>query len=210
MQFEEELARVLPQDLPNRKRLITLGHKHLEMISAANEYMNLTRVVSPRKAAIKHIYDCVVPWRHFQSATRILDVGTGAGFPGIPLAIILPQVRFTLAESIGKKARFVESVIEALELPNATAIAERAESAAVTQRAELITARAVAPIDRLMKLFGRPLKAGVRLLLFKGPDVEREIAEAKMDRITECVICRYDLPDGFGSRTLVELRAQKR
>ncbi len=82
MQFEEELARVLPQDLPNRERLLSLGQKHLEMISAANEYMNLTRIVSPQEAAIKHIYDCVAPWRHFQSANRVLDVGTGAGFPG--------------------------------------------------------------------------------------------------------------------------------
>ncbi len=125
MQFEEELARVLPQDLPHRERLISLGEKHLDMISAANEYMNLTRIVSPEEAAIKHIYDCVAPWRFFQSAARVLDVGTGAGFPGIPLAIVLPEVRFTLAESIGKKARFVESVVDALELPNATVIAER-------------------------------------------------------------------------------------
>jgi 16S rRNA (guanine527-N7)-methyltransferase len=208
--FGEELARVLPQDLPNRERLLSLGHKHLEMISAANEYMNLTRIVSPQEAAIKHVYDCVAPWRHFQSANRILDAGTGAGFPGIPLAIVLPQVRFTLAESIGKKARFVESVVDALELPNATVIGERAEAAAAVQKTDIITARAVAPIERLVALFRRPLRAGIRLLLFKGPDVEGEIAEAKMDRIAGSVLCRYDLPEGFGSRTLVELRSQSR
>jgi 16S rRNA (guanine527-N7)-methyltransferase len=210
VQFIEELDRVLPQDLPHRDRLISLGQKHLEMISAANEYMNLTRIVNPQEAAIKHIYDCVAPWRHFQSATHLLAVGTGAGFPGIPLAIILPDVRFTLAESIGKKARFVESVVDTLELPNAAVIAERAEAAAAAQKAGIITARAVAPIDRLIDLFRRPLKAGIRFLLFKGPDVEAEIAGAKMDRIAGSVLCRYDLPDGFGSRTLVELRSQKR
>jgi 16S rRNA (guanine527-N7)-methyltransferase len=180
------------------------------MISAANEYMNLTRIVSPQEAAIKHIFDCVAPWRFFQPATRVLDVGTGAGFPGIPLAIILPHVRFTLAESIGKKARFVESVVDALELPNTSVSAERAETTAATQKADIITARAVAPIDRLISLFGKPLKAGVPLLLFKGPDVQAEIAEAKMDRISGTVLCRYDLPDGFGARTLVELRSHKR
>jgi 16S rRNA (guanine527-N7)-methyltransferase len=210
VQFEEELARVLPQDLPHRERLLALSQKHLEMISAANEYMNLTRIVSPQEAAIKHIFDCVAPWQSFRSARRILDVGTGAGFPGIPLAIIFPDVRFTLAESIGKKARFVESVVEALDLTNATVIAVRAESAAATQRTDVITARAVAPIERLVTLFRQPLRAGVRLLLFKGPDVEAEISEAKMDRVAGTVLCRYDLPDGFGSRTLVELRSQKR
>ncbi|MFL6414606.1 MAG: 16S rRNA (guanine(527)-N(7))-methyltransferase RsmG [Bryobacteraceae bacterium] len=206
MQFEEELARVLPQDLPNRERLISLGGKHLQMISVANEYMNLTRIVSPQEAAIKHVFDCVAPWRFFESSARVLDVGTGAGFPGIPLAIILPQVRFTLAESIGKKARFVESVIDALDLSNAAVIADRAESASATQRADVITARAVAPIDRLITLFQKPLNAGIRLLLFKGPDVETEMAEGKMGRIRGQVLCRYDLPEGFGSRALVELK----
>jgi 16S rRNA (guanine527-N7)-methyltransferase len=205
VQFAEELARVLPPDLPHRERLIVLGQKHLEMISAANEYMNLTRIVSPDEAAIKHIFDCVAPWRFFQSASRVLDVGTGAGFPGIPLAIVLPDVRFTLAESIGKKARFVESVVDALELPNVTVIAERAEFAVATQKADLITARAVAPIDRLIALFEKPLKAGAHLLLFKGPDVETEMAGAKMGRVKGDVLSRYELPDGFGSRTLVEL-----
>lgn len=210
MQFEEELARVLPSDLPNRERLIPLAVKHLEMIMAANEYMNLTRIVSPQEAAIKHIYDCVAPWRHFSEAKRILDVGTGAGFPGIPLAIVLPHVRFTLAESIGKKARFVESVVEALELPNAHVAPERGETTSLTQRVDVITARAVAPIARVIDLFSGPLKAGVRLLLFKGPDVEAEIAEAKSHRIEAMVVDRYELPDGCGSRTLVELRAQRR
>lgn len=210
VQFESELARVLPEDLPHRERLLSLAPKHLQMISAANEYMNLTRIVSPQEAAIKHIFDCIAPWRYFQSAGHVLDVGTGAGFPGIPLAITLPQVRFTLSESIGKKARFVESVLDSLELPNVKVIGERAESAVTSQNLDVITARAVAPVDRLIALFQRPLRAGVRLLLYKGPDVEDEIAKAKMDRAAAHVLCRYDLPDGFGSRTLVELRSQKR
>jgi 16S rRNA (guanine527-N7)-methyltransferase len=206
VQFEQELACVLPEDLPNRERLISLSDKHLQMISVANEYMNLTRIVSPMEAAIKHVFDCVAPWRFFESSGHVLDAGTGAGFPGIPLAIILPHVRFTLAESIGKKARFVESVLDALNLPNATVIAERAESAGAIQRADVVTARAVAPIDRLVGLFEKPLKAGTRLLLFKGPDVEAEMTDAKMGRISGTVLCRYDLPEGFGSRVLVELK----
>lgn len=210
MQFEEELARVLPSDLPNRERLLPLAVKHIEMISAANEYMNLTRIVSPEEAAIKHVYDCVAPWRFFQNAARIVDAGTGAGFPGIPLAIMFPHARFTLAESIGKKARFVETVVDALELPNATVLAERAESIAAAQKIDIITARAVAPIERLIDLFSKHLRAGARLLLFKGPDVEAEIGDAKTNRIAAEVVCRYDLPDGYGSRTLVEVRGQKR
>jgi 16S rRNA (guanine527-N7)-methyltransferase len=210
VQFEEELHRVLPPDLPHRTRLIEKAVQHLQMIEAANAYMNLTRITSPQEAAIKHVYDSVAPWRYFQNAKRILDAGTGAGFPGVPLSIVLPEVRFTLAESIGKKARFVDSVADALDLGNVQVIAERAETTALTQRVDTITARALAPISRHIELFGPALKNGAQLLLYKGPDVESEIAEVRSNRIKAEVLYRYDLPDGMGTRSLVHLGAQGR
>jgi 16S rRNA (guanine527-N7)-methyltransferase len=210
VQFEEELHRVLPPDLPHRGRLIEKAVRHLQMIELANEYMNLTRITNPQEAAIKHVYDSVAPWRYFQHSKRILDAGTGAGFPGVPLSIVLPEVRFTLAESIGKKARFVDSVADTLELSNVHVMAERAEAVASKQRVDTITARALAPISRHIELFGAALKGGARLLLYKGPDVQSEIAEAQRDRIKAEVLFRYDLPDSMGTRTLVQLQAQGR
>lgn len=207
MQFELELARVLPGDLPNRDRLIEKAAAHLRLIAGVNEYMNLTRITSPQDAAIKHVYDSVAPWRHFEGAERILDAGTGAGFPGIPLAIVLPHVRFTLSESTQKKARFVDAAVETLELANVHVTAERAEEAAANQRIELITARAVAPVARILDLFREPMKQGARLLLYKGPDVAAELTEAETCRADAKILCRYELPDGLGSRTLIELRA---
>ncbi len=210
VQFEEELHRVLPLDVPHRARLIEKSVGHLQMIESANEYMNLTRITSAQEAAIKHIYDSVAPWRHFQNARRILDAGTGAGFPGVPLAIVLPETRFVLADSVGKKARFVDSVVDALALSNVQVLAERAEAIALTQRIDTITARALAPISRQIELFGKALKEGVQLLLYKGPDVQSEVVEAQRNRIKAEVLCRYDLPDGMGARTLVHLQAQGR
>lgn len=207
VQFEDELARVLPAELPHRGRLIEKAAQHLQLIASANEYMNLTRLTSPQDAAIKHVYDSVAPWRHFENAERVLDAGTGAGFPGIPLSIVLPQVRFTLSESIQKKARFVDSAVESLELPNVHVTADRAEEVAVTQRFDVITARAVAPIARILDLFRKPLKGGARLILYKGPDVDSELTEAHVCRATARVLYRYELPDGLGTRTLIELRA---
>ncbi len=208
--FEDELTRVLPADLPNRPRVIEIGGRHLEAIQAANEYMNLTRVTSPREAAVKHIYDCVAPWRCFQTAKKILDAGTGAGFPGVPLSVVLPGVRFILSESTGKKARFVAEAVEELELLNVDVVAERAEAVAQAQHFDIITARAVAPLPKLLDLFGRFLRKGTRLLLYKGPDVENELQEARNYEFAAEVLLQYELPEDLGSRTLLEIRAQGR
>ena len=210
MQFEEELARVLPLDIPHRHRLVDKAAQHLRLITSANEYMNLTRIMTPHEAAIKHVYDSVAAWRHFCGARRVLDAGTGAGFPGVPLAVVLPDIRFTLAESIQKKARFVDSVVESLALTNVRVAAERAEAAVLYQPPEIITARAVAPIHRLLDLFGKALKQGSRLLLYKGPEVEAELREAQDYRVKAEILCRYQLPDGLGDRTLISICSQAR
>ncbi|MBV9083936.1 MAG: 16S rRNA (guanine(527)-N(7))-methyltransferase RsmG, partial [Acidobacteriaceae bacterium] len=183
VQFEEELGRVLPSTIPRRDVLIRKASRHLELIAAANEYMNLTRITNPHEAAMKHVYDSVAPWQHFQTARRVLDAGTGAGYPGIPLAIVLPQVRFSLAESIQKKARFVDSAVEALELPNVQVFADRAENLAATHSPDVVVARAVAPMARVIELFATALRNGTRLLLYKGPDVAGEVSEAAKHRV---------------------------
>ena len=203
--FAAELETVIPDDVPYRDTLIQKAAQHLALIVEANQYLNLTRITSPREAAIKHVLDSVMPWRLFAGARHVVDAGTGAGFPGIPLALVLPETRFTLAESIQKKARFVESVLGDLQLPNAEITARRAEEL----EANVITARALAPISRVLSLFKPALKKGARILLYKGPDADQEIAEAASDagklRATCAVVMRYDLPDALGSRTVVEI-----
>lgn len=208
MRFEDELARFLPPDIPNRDPLIQKAALHLGLIAEVNEHMNLTRLVNPREAAIKHVYDSIVAWRCFRAAKRVLDAGTGAGFPGVPLSLVLPEVRFTLSESIQKKARFVESVVESLELPNVRVTHNRAEDVAVDQKVDIITARAVAPIGRLLDLFRKPLKRGARLVLYKGPDVESELFEAHKFPVSARVLLRYELPENLGTRSLLEISAK--
>jgi 16S rRNA (guanine527-N7)-methyltransferase len=209
VKFAEELALMLPADVPHRDRLIEKADQHLRLVVAANEHMNLTRITDAREAAVKHVYDSVAPWRLFEHAHRVLDAGTGAGFPGIPLSIVLPATRFSLADSIQKKARFVDSTVESLELPNVHVYAERAEHIAVRQTVDIITARAVAPINRIIEVFAKPLKKGATLLLYKGPDVANEIAETASPKFEAHVIERYELPYGFGVRTVVQLRATR-
>jgi 16S rRNA (guanine527-N7)-methyltransferase len=206
VQFDAELERVLPLDIPHRECLIEKAARHLALIASANEYMNLTRIIDPQQAAIKHVYDSVAPWRHFRGAKKVLDAGTGAGFPGIPLSIVLPDVRFTLSESVHKKARFVDSVIESLELPNAQVFALRAEEQATSLHPDIITARAIAPMSRILDVFSKALKQGVRVILYKGPDVDAELEEAEKRRVAAEVLCRYELPDGLGMRTLLQIQ----
>lgn len=209
MSFAQELACVLPAGLPHRDVVIKKAARHLELIVEANQHLNLTRITTPREAAIKHVLDCVIPWELFSAATRVLDAGAGAGFPGVPLALLLPGTRFTLAESIQKKARFLDGAVDALDLANVQVEAHRAEDVLKRQRIDLITARALAPLVKTLDLFGPALKSGIRVLLFKGPDVETEIAaaavQARSYKVRVSVVARYDLPDALGSRTIVEM-----
>ena len=207
--FIEDLALVLPQDLPRRDEVIAKSARHLALIVEANQHFNLTRITTSREAAIKHVLDSVLPWRIFSRAEHILDAGSGAGFPGIPLALVLPETRFTLAESIQKRARFLDSVLDALDLHNVVVAPERAEDVLRRRRIDVITARAVAPIGRAIGFFAPALKAGARALLYKGPDADAEILEAAPDatkhKLQLRVVERYELPEAMGSRTIVEI-----
>jgi 16S rRNA (guanine527-N7)-methyltransferase len=209
VQFADELSRVLPSDIPNRERLIEKSAQHLQLVSQANENMNLTRITNAREAAIKHIFDSVAPWAYFKDARRILDAGTGAGFPGIPLSLVLPEARFTLAESIQKKARFVDAAVESLHLSNVDVVSDRAEERALSHKPNIITARAVAPLHKLLELFSKALKQGSELILYKGPEIEAEMAETKFPRMRAEVLTRYQLPDQMGSRSIVRVWFQR-
>jgi len=211
--FEQLLSQVLPDDLPHRDDLIAKGARHLELVVEANKVMNLTRIVDPHEAAVKHVLDSVTPWRRLAGAKTVLDAGTGAGFPGIPLAIVLPHIHFVLSESVQKKARFVSSVVETLGLDNVTVTAERAESFLGKKHAQIVLARAVAPIAKALELFAPAIKKGTVLLLYKGPDVSTEIEEAqaflKRSKVSARIVERYELPSEMGARTLVELSASR-
>jgi 16S rRNA (guanine527-N7)-methyltransferase len=207
--FEAELEQFLPADLPRREIVAAKAAEHLALIEEANRHFNLTRITGARDAAIKHVVDSIMPWRLFAEARHVLDAGSGPGFPGISLALVLPDVRFTLAESIQKKARFLESAVATLALPNVSTEPRRAEEIIRGSNIDIITARALAPLSRTLGLFAAALTPGVKLLLYKGPDVEQEIAEAAAEarkrRVTLEIVMRYELPGAQGSRTIVEI-----
>lgn len=211
--FAEQLSELLPSDLPHREIVVAKSARHLELIAEANQHFNLTRITDAREAAIKHVLDSVMPWRSFLHAPEVVDVGTGAGFPGVPLALVLPDVRFTLVESVGKKARFVESAIEQLALPNVNVMPRRVEETLRGRTNTVFTARALAPLPKAVDLFGPAIRVGCRAVLYKGPEAEAEItrAEPKLRKygLRALISQTYTLPDEMGSRTIVEIRGAR-
>ena len=153
------------------------------MLVEANARMNLTRVPNdPAEAVDRNYLDCVAPLAGgFPQATTAVDVGSGAGFPGIPLAIMLPDTRFTLIDALAKRVDFLRDVIDRLGL-NAEALHLRAEDAArqgaLREGFDLAVARAVAPRNVLCEYLLPLVKVGGRVLALKGPGLDGELEQA--------------------------------
>ena len=153
------------------------------LLVEANARMNLTRVPDdPIEAADRNYLDSIsVLSAAFPSAQNAVDVGSGAGFPGVPLAIMLPETHFVLLDSLGKRVDFLNSVIDALRL-NAEAVHLRAEDAAklpnYREQFDLACARAVAPMNVLCEYLLPFLRVEGWMLALKGPSLEAELAQA--------------------------------
>ena len=155
------------------------------MLIEANARFNLTRVPDDEAEAIDRNYlDCIAPLAIGLPAAHasLIDVGSGAGFPGIPLAICLPETNIVLMDSQGKRVEFLESVIETLHL-NARAVHLRAEDGArkpeFREAFDLATARAVAPLNLLCEYLLPFVRVGGQMLALKGPGLDEEVAAAE-------------------------------
>ena len=149
-----------------------------------NEKMNLTAIKDPKEVAIKHFLDSFLPL-HFYSIPQnasFIDVGSGAGFPGIPLMILRPDLKGTLMDATGKRVRFLEEACRLLGL-SANCVHARAEelghNPAYRERFDLVTARAVAHLRELSEYCLPFLKVGGMFLALKGPQMETECREAQ-------------------------------
>ena len=116
-----------------------------------------------------------------------------------------------MSESVGKKARFVETTVHALGLENVEVVNGRAEECLRESRVDRITGRALTPLDKFCRQFSGAIRDGASALLYKGPDVETELGAAQVDarkqRVSLRVIDRFELPEAMGTRTLVEVTA---
>ena len=163
-----------------------LGH-YLALLVEANETTNLTRIVDPDDAWPRHILDALqllALLGELPPDAKVLDVGSGGGIPAIPLAIVRPDLQFTLLEATGKKAEFLSSTAQALGLGNVNVVQDRAENAAAFRGDHrgvyhAVTARAVAPLATLVELTVPFLVEGGLLLAIKGEKAAEEIEAAE-------------------------------
>ena len=155
-----------------------------EILAQTNKVMNLTRVPDDAREAVDRNYlDSLAPLACGLPGdiASLADVGSGAGFPGIPLAILLPETRVVLVDSLGKRVQFLRDVIAELGL-NAEAVHARAEDAGqmpeLRERFDAVTARAVAPLNVLAELCLPLARVGGTFIAYKGPGAAEEAAEA--------------------------------
>lgn len=150
--------------------------RYLELLARWNRTYNLTAIRDPGEMVTLHLLDSLSMHAHARGITRLADLGTGAGLPGIPLAIALPGLQVTLVESNGKKARFLREAVRTLGLDNARVAECRAEALDMPGAFEAITARAMATLADILAAGGHLLAPGGRLLAMKGARPDAEIA----------------------------------
>ncbi len=169
--------------------------------------LSLTGATTARELVGSHILDSLVLCRFVRDGMRVADLGSGAGFPGIPLAIACDGARVSLVESRRKKANFLREVLRAAGLANAEVIEERAERLVDHYMAgcDLIVSRAVWTLSDYLQVSESLLAAGGLVIAMKGPKAEQEVRTYK-GRLVQAEALEYDLPSGARHRLLVYRR----
>lgn len=180
---------------------------YIALLQKWNSAYNLTAVRDPREMVSRHLLDSLAVTR-FVHGAQIADVGTGAGLPGIPLALALPEKNFELLDSNGKKIRFVTQAIAELKMDNARAIQCRVESFEPARRYDAILSRAFASLADMAACCAHMLAPGGALLALKGtyPDAELQALPPRY-RVDACHA--LGVPGEVGERHLIEIRLQQ-
>ncbi|OUR65775.1 16S rRNA (guanine(527)-N(7))-methyltransferase RsmG [Methylophaga sp. 42_25_T18] len=175
---------------------------YVQLLAKWNKAFNLTSVREPQEMISRHILDSLAI-QPYLSGDSLLDVGTGAGLPGIPLAIVRPEMTITLLDSNSKKTRFLQQAKAELALESVTVIHSRVEQADLP-KFDLVTARAFSTIDDIIDLAGRHCDDAGCLVLMKGVYPEEEL-QAVTNGFSLQDVVSLDVPGCEGQRHLVRL-----
>lgn len=180
--------------------------QYVEMLHKWNKAYNLTSVRDPQEMLVRHIMDSIVVEPHLQG-DRFIDVGTGPGLPGIPLAIVRPSASFTLLDSLGKRVRFLRQVQHELKLDNVFPVQSRVEEFTAEPPFDGVISRAFASLlDMLAWCKHLPASANGRFYALKGVVPEEELTALPASIVVERIV-RLSVPELDGERHLVILKA---
>ena len=188
-------------------------YDYMNLLLEWNESINLTSITEPNEVILKHFIDSITISKYIKEGSYVADIGTGAGFPGIPLKIIREDINIVLVDSLNKRIHFLNEVIYKLDLKNIQAIHARAEDFAhdkkFREQFDIVTSRAVANMSTLSEYLLPLIKEKGKCLCMKGPDIEEEIDSAKNaisilgGTITN--VHKFNLPNSDIGRTVVDI-----
>ena len=190
--------------------------KFREILTEYNKKCNLTSISDKKEVYIKHFLDSILPEELFPVNSNVIEIGSGGGFPSIPLKIVRGDLNFTLVESTGKKCVYLEEVVEKLALEGVKVLNIRAEEGGrmsnLREKFDIAEARAVAPLNTLCEYCLPFVKVGGVFIAYKG-EAEKEIEESKnaiqiLGGALENVYS-YSLPEDFGKRCAVVIKKIK-
>ena len=181
-EFSEKIRRVLCESNFNLSDLMLKQFvKYAELLVEWNQKMNLTAIIDPKEIAIKHFLDSLLVLDAYKIpyGASVIDVGTGAGFPGVPLKIVRPDINLTLLDSLNKRLVFLESLLNSLDF-KAILVHERAEVAArkvdFREKFDVVVSRAVAPLNILLEYCVPFVKNDGVFVALKGSKLQEELS----------------------------------
>ena len=191
--------------------------KYMDLLLEWNEKINLTAITEEDEVILKHFVDSMTVLKYIDEGTYIVDVGTGAGFPGIPVSIAKTNVNVTLVDSLNKRINFLQEVISEIDLTNIKAIHSRAEDFGQNkehrEKYDISVSRAVANLSVLVEYLLPLVKVGGKCICMKGSEVEEEITNAKF-AIKELggkieAVNEFCLPGTDMKRNIIVIRKEK-
>ena len=157
--------------------------KYMNLLLEWNEKINLTAITQPDEVKLKHFVDSLTVLKYISDDDKVIDIGTGAGFPGIPLKIMKENTKITLLDSLNKRVNFLNIVIEKLNLKNIQAIHGRAEEIArnklYREQYDIAVSRAVANLSTLTEYMLPFVKVGGKCICMKGANIKEELEKAQ-------------------------------